>query len=240
MRATECVTVIMNTFNERRDWLAASIERIAPQVKQLLISACEGDWNLTYMQEILPKNARIVLLPHSQQLGKCPQQSFRQINNALPYVATEYVSWTSSDDLMHPHKYQTELDLLIRTNKQVCYSDYEMVSEHGRHLSFVKLGNYSYERHLVGNFVSDLSLMRTDLLKEFGLLGDKWRNYAYWDMWLRIYETHGDVFVNNPKSMWQYKQDVNSTHIKRKHSAEMQEEARRDREAMLNSHRQHE
>lgn len=236
MKATECVTVIMNTFNERRDWLKAALDRVAPQVKHVIISACEGDQNTAYLREILPNNARLVLLPYHEQLGKCPQQSFRQINNALPYVATEYVSWTSSDDLMHPEKYQRELDTLLSTGKQIVYSDYEMVDADLRHQCFVSLGEYRYDRHLTNNFVSDLSLMRTDLLREFKLHGDRWRNYAFWDMWLRIFMARGNVFVNLPQPMWQYRQDADSTHMKRKRSPEMQAEADRDRRAMLKSH----
>ena len=236
MKATECVTVVMNTFNERRDWLKAAIDRVAPQVHSLVISACEGDQNTDYLTEILPSNAIVVVLPRHEQLGKCPQQSFRQINNALPHVQTEYFSWTSSDDLMHPGKYQRELDVLLSTGKQIVYSDYEMVDADLRHLSFVRLGKYQYDRHLTTNFVTDLSLMRTELIRSFGLHGDRWRNYAFWDMWLRIFMARGNVFVNLPQPMWQYRQDAESTHVKRKRSKEMQAEADRDRRAMLKSH----
>jgi hypothetical protein len=176
------------------------------------------------------------VLPYSQQLGKCPQQSFRQINNAIPHVDTKYVCWASSDDLMSASKYHSELDMLIGFNKKVCYSDYYMTNEKMNVTRRVKLGPYDYSRHLTGNFVSDLSLMETVLLTKYGLQGDKFRNYAYWDMWLRIYEGEGNVFINNSEPTWYYRQDPESTHIKRQRSAEMKAEAYRDRAYMLSHH----
>jgi hypothetical protein len=100
----------------------------------------------------------------------------------------------------------------------------------------VKLGSYDYGRHLTGNFVSDLSLMETDLLRKYGLLGDKYRNYAYWDMWLRIYEGEGDVFINNAEPTWYYRQDAEGMHTIRKTSASLQAIAASDRAYMLSHH----
>jgi hypothetical protein len=236
MKATEHVTVIMNTFNERIDWLKASIAVVSPQVDMLIVSVCEGDTNYEWLMKHTPDNVVVVVLPYSQQLGKCPQQSFRQINNAIAHVDTKYVSWTSSDDLMSASKYQDELDLLVGFDKKVCYSDYYMTDENLSVTKRISLGKYDHARHLKGNFVSDLSLMETALLTKYGLQGDKFRNYAFWDMWLRIYEGEGDVFINNAEPTWYYRQDPESTHIKRQRSADMQAEADRDRAYMLSHH----
>jgi hypothetical protein len=137
---------------------------------------------------------------------------------------------------MSASKYQDELDMLIGFNKKVCYSDYYMTDENMNVTRHIKLGKYSYDRHLTGNFISDLSLMETDLLVKYGLLGDKYRNYAYWDMWLRIYEGEGDVFINNPEPTWYYRQDSEGMHTVRKSSASMQAIAEHDRAYMLNQH----
>lgn len=236
MKANECVTVIMNTFNEAEDYLDAAIKSIAPQVKQLIISTCEGDYNLNHIKETMPTNAMVVSLPHSRQLGKCPQQSFRQINNALPHVTGEYVCFASSNDVMLPDKYQSELNAIIKSGASICYSEYYMTDANLAGRRLIRFHKYDYMKHLQGNYVNDCSLMRTDLLREFGLLGDKWRNYAYWDMWLRIFEAKGNVFVYNPKPTWLYRQDANGMHTVRKKSPEQIEEAKRDRQAMLKSH----
>lgn len=241
MKATEHLTVIMNTWNVRPEWLEASVMAVYPQVKRLIISYCEGDDNEDYLKgyAAMCGNVDLCVLPKSEQLGKCPQQSFRQINKAMPMVTTKYVSWASSDDLMWEHKYGYEMDAMMRfEDNKVVYSNYFMTNENLENPSEIKLTTYSLEAHKTGNIVSDLAVWETDLWHEFGGFDcDRFRNYSFWDFWLKVAEKYGEyVFHHLIHPTWYYRQDAESTHIKRRKSPEMQQEANRDRAAMLISH----
>jgi len=241
MKATEHLTVIMNTWNVRPEWLEASVMAVYPQVKRLIISYCEGDDNEDYLKgyAAMCGNVDLCVLPKSEQLGKCPQQSFRQINKAMPMVTTKYVSWTSSDDLMWEHKYAFEMAAITKfPHIKVAYSDYTMTDENLMKPQIIQLQDYSFEVHKSNNIVSDLAVWETALWHEFGGFDcETFRNYSFWDFWLKIAEKYGEqAFTHLNTTTWYYRQDAESTHIKRRKSPEMQEEAKHDRLKMLNSH----
>jgi len=229
------LTVIMNTYHERPEWIITAINAVLPQCDRLILSMCEGDPNYQMLDSMYRGKIDIVHLPKSKQLGKCPEQSFRQINNAMQHVTTKYVSWTSSDDIMLPDKYATELSHM--DGFKVVYSNYIMCDENLNNRNEVKLPPYNYELHKKGNIVSDLAVWETALWYEFnGFDCGTFRNYSFWDFWLKIYAKYGNVFKHIDKATWLYRQDANSTHIKRRKSKQMQDEAARDRAAMLQSH----
>ena len=154
-------------------------------------------------------------------------------------VTTKYVSWTSSDDLMWEHKYAFEMAAVTKhPHIKVAYSNYTMTDENLNKPRIIQLQPYSLEAHKNGNIVSDLAVWETDLWHEFGGFDcETFRNYSFWDFWLKIAEKYGEqVFTHLNTTTWFYRQDADSTHIKRRKSPEMQEEANRDRAAMLMSH----
>lgn len=235
MIAKDCVTVIMNSYNEPRDRVVAQINRIVPQVKQLIISTCEGDLNTELFKGY---SVKLAILPKDKQIGKSPEQSFIQINNAMKLVDTEYTSFIASADLVDSDKYHRELDKMTE-GKMVVYSDYTMRRESGAEVR-VKFHEYNYNKHLIGNFVSDTSLWKTSLWHEFGGFDcANFRNYSFWDFWLKIYRKHGEVFAYLPESTWLYINDPESMHIKREASPELMAKENEDKIKMLSTHRQH-
>ena len=241
MKATEHLTVILNTWNLQSEWLKESIKSIQPQVKRLIISYCEGDTNTELIEGLKTQypNVDTCVLPIADQLGKCPRQSFRQINKAMLMVKTKYTSWASSGDVMLDNKYQLEMDAVTKTPQtKVAYADYTLTDDNLGSRRWIKLIPYSYQSHKTGNIVSDLAVWETSLWSEFGGFDcETFRNYSFWDFWLKIAEKYGEeAFAHVNVSTWLYRQDADSTHIKRRKSPEMQEEANRDRAAMLMSH----
>jgi len=230
------ITVIMNTYHERPEWLQAAIERVKPQVGELIVSMCEDDPNEALIHSL---NVNRIALPKSEQLGKCPQQSFRQINQAMGFVKTKYVSWTSSDDLMWEHKYSFELWEMGRLpHHKVVYGCYAFTDENLQNPKHQPLPPYSLEAHKKGNIVTDLALFHTELWHEFGGFDcDRFRNYSFWDFWLKIAEKYGEsAFSRLNTTTWFYRQDAEGMHVKRRKSPEQQADAVRDRAAMLKSH----
>ena len=80
------VSVIMNTYNEREDYLRKAIESYLSQEKvkvQLIVSTVEGDKNINILQEY---KCNIALLEKERHPGKSPVGSYMQINQALLLV----------------------------------------------------------------------------------------------------------------------------------------------------------
>ena len=235
------ITVIMNTYHERPEWLKAAIERVLPQVGRVIISLCKGDSNEEMIEKLIIEHLSLdmCILPPLEQLGKCPEQSFRQINKAMAQVKTKYVSWTSSDDLMWEHKYAFELaEMREHPHLKVVYGCYAFTDENLQNPKHQPLPPYSLEAHKKGNIVTDLALFHTDLWHEFGGFDcERFRNYSFWDFWLKIAEKYGEsAFSRLNTTTWFYRQDAEGMHMKRKKSPEQQAEAARDRAAMLKSH----
>lgn len=224
-------SVIMNTFNEEREVLAAAINSYLCQEGceiELIISTIEGDENIDFVLANYP--ATVVWMKKEDHPGKSPLGSFMQLNNALPYITGEWFCFASSNDVAFPRKIITEIECCIQNGKEVCYSSYTMSGKP------VRFHDYDFKKHLNGNFVSDCALVSERLVDKYLPFKTEYKNYAYWDLWLRIYEGEGNVFHYNPQPTWNYKQDPESMHIKRRGNPELVAEAQKDREYMLSFH----
>jgi hypothetical protein len=78
--------------------------------------------------------------------------------------------------------------------------------------------------------------MHVSILKEYAPFKLKFKNFAFWDFWLRVYEKEGNVFVYNPVPTWYYNIKDDSMHIERQKNAEKVLENNRDKIKMLWSH----
>lgn len=231
----------MNTFNEDRKTLKRAIDCYLDQtgVKvQLIISLLDDNPNLLWLRE---EALELCIIPASEHPGKCPNGSFMQLNKALPLMRSEWFAFTSADDVFKKNKLHTEVSKCIEENKEVCYSAYWMATENAlsdkpNPFQLIEFHDYNYKIHLTNNFVADLSVISKRLVDKYLPFNLKYNNYAYWDLWLRIYEGEGNVFVYNPKPTWYYIQHNTDMHNQRKKSSQLQQEANRDRQIMLNHH----
>lgn len=229
----------MNTFKEDQNYLKQAIESYLNQNHvevQLIISTVENDTNIPFILSNYP-NVEIAILPKDQHPGKSPKASFIQLNNALPLIRGEWFCFASSNDYAQPDKLISEIHACRYNNKEVCYSAFTLVDENGEFISVRKFHPYSFNKHLQGNFVSDCALISKRLVDQYLPFNVDLNNYAYWDLWLRIFEGEGDVFTYKDLPTWNYRQDSNSMHIKRRSNKQQQLKADQDRERMLSIHK---
>jgi len=237
------VSVVMNTVNEDVFFLQRSIESYIQQVRvdmQLLISTVSGDKNIPFIQNKYPE-IQIVEMPkelHPSFHGiKSPKGSFLQLNNALPFFKGEWFTFAGGNDYAYSNKLATEIELCIKREKEICYSAYDYINENNELIKKIYFREYDYEKHFIGNFVADSSIVSKRLVDKYLPFRVELNNYAYWDLWLRIFEGEGDVFCYNNHPTWAYMQDENSMHIKRWKDEKAMAEAEMDKERMLNLHR---
>ena len=126
------VTILMNTFNERPDWLCQALDSyLANDIeKQIIVSTLETDKNLSLLKTYGNK-IEIHLSDISQHPGRGAEGIYYQINNALSKVKGEWFTFISSNDNVMKDKLTNELTACQRNNKLVCYSDFFEMSEDG-------------------------------------------------------------------------------------------------------------
>lgn len=222
------VSVILNTFREKPGWLYTAIQsyRVQRDVTVQIIASCvEGDENIGMIKSM---GCEIVL---NEEAG-----IYQQINSAIPYITGDWACYASGNDMACDTKFKDEINHCVAPDQMVCYSNFYKCDVNLRVKSTYQGRPYDYNDHLKGNYVSDCALVRSDVLKKYAPFRTEWKNHAFYDLWLRIYEGEGDVFVYNPNPTWFYRFHEGSK-LKRKNNLKLQNENREIRERMLLWHR---
>lgn len=225
------ISVIMNTYNENPKFLKQAIKSILFQKDvdiHLILSTVENDISI--------KNHK-----DNNNIDFCisPQPGiYNQINNAISKIQGEWFCYVSSNDFYLPRKLIDEKNICEKQNKLVCYSSYYKTNENLKIIRQKKLKNYNYHKHLKSNFVSDVALVKSELLLEHAPFKIEYGNYAFWDLWLRIAESKGeDVFAYNPRPEWYYRITNNSRHIRKRKNKEWMQKENNDKQKMLQEHK---
>lgn len=230
-------TVTINTLNEHWDNLSRELTAWLKQADQVIISTTDADKNIARIRAEFP-SVDIVTMPHGDHPGHCPLGSFMQLNNSIPHIKGEWWCFASGNDYVYPNKLRDEVATAKRTAARVVYSDYNYTDENGNAKSRQRLAAYDPIAHEKRNIVPDCSLIHRSILDEFmPFRCDRFRNYSYWDLWLRVHEKYGRwEFAHCPTVTWGYRQGADDMHVKRTRSIEQQEQADNDRADMLESH----
>jgi glycosyltransferase involved in cell wall biosynthesis len=242
--APQKVSVIMNTVNEHIPYLVKSIDSYLNQkdaIVELIISTVEGDKNIDFIKQKYPQ-AKIVTIPyedHPISKGeKSPLGSFMQLNNGFKHMTGDWFLFASSNDWAYPNKLALETACCLKNKKEVCYSAYDYVDDDGNKLRTQSFHDYDWEKHWHGNFVADCSMISRRIVDKYLPFRTEFKNYAYWDLWLRVREGEGNVFCYNPVPTWGYRQDVNSMHVNRWKNPEAMKLAEADKNVMLDWHKE--
>jgi len=162
---------------------------------------------------------------------------YSQLNKSIKHISGDWYAYASGNDIALPTKLKDELSLCLKYNKKICYSSFYKSSDGGSTKKLIKFHDYDYNAHLKGNFVSDVALINTTILKKYLPFKEIYDNHAYWDLWLRIAENEGNIFVYNSKPEWVYIIDPKSKHIVRNKNKKLYEENKRKRLKMLSDHK---
>lgn len=217
------VSVIMNTYKEKPEYLREAVVNYVKQKNvyvHLIISTVEGDPSIKYVEALKKKefpaaDIQFCISTKKEHPGKGCLGIYYQLNKATAFIKGEWFCYASSNDVPVNNKLRTEIDYCQRSSKLVCYSSYATTNANLKNIKLVKIPPFNYLNLLKSNFVSDCSLVRSDILKEFLPFRTNYYNCGYWDLWLRIYSKYGNVFVLNPNISFLYRLTPESNHIKR-------------------------
>lgn len=221
------VSVIMNSYNESEELFKRSVENILKNKNvevELIVSTVNGDRCLDWITDQRIKVAKL------EKPG-----IFEQINNATELITGDFVTYASSNDIMHDDKLFVESEILKNTKKKVCYSSFYKIDISGKN-TLVEFHDYNYEKHLTRNFVSDCSMVEGKVFKKYTPFKTKYGNHSFHDFWLRIFKHEGNVFTYNKIPTWTYVVTENSSHQKRLKDKEKYLQNEISRKKMISDH----
>jgi len=224
------ISIIMNSYKDNQNYLKQAIESWYKNKDveiDLIISTVKNDSAIDMAKEFGIK--KIVI---NNEPG-----IFQQLNTALNLVEGEWFCLSSGNDYVMPNKLIVEKTCALKNKKKICYSAYYVTDERLDIKHINKFHEYNYKKHLEGNFVYDVALMHRSIFDKYMPYQTKWGNHACWDFWLRVYEGEGNIFAYNPIPVWGYRQTKDSQHIRRKRNEKWKQENIRDRDIMLNYHK---
>ena len=214
------VSVIMNTYNENTSYLLKAINSYLNQYRvniQLIISTIEDDKSINIIKTRYPNEKRITMAILEKKLhpGKGPSGIFTQINNSVKYIKHDWVSYASSNDVALNKKLYNEINKCIINKKKVCYSGYYNTNKYLIRKKRILFKPFNYSTLLYGCYITDCSVVEAKLFKQMMPFNLKYENAAYWDLWLRIYNKFGNVFIYNNNPEFLYRITDNSQHVQR-------------------------
>ena len=233
LEALDCkplISVIINTINEREDYLTAAIDSYLNQERievQLIISTIAEDSSIKVAERYGDK----VEVRVSETKG-----IYEQLNNAIMFVKGEYFTILSGNDVACKDKLWNEYYSCIEQCKLICYSNYYKCDKDLNIGKTIKFKEYSITDHLQGNMVNDGALVHSSLLKHLPF-DTEWGNHAFYDYWLRIYKKLGNVFAFNPVPAFYYRVNKHSNHIKRKYNADEKQDNKDKVQKLLEHHK---
>ena len=230
------VLVLMNERHEDPNDIAAAIASITAQEDvevTIVLHRSEPKEELNFLYDY-PE----VAVLESQVRGV-----YHQLNLTLSRMtgdfgghAYDYVCYFSANDTMRPGSLRMQVAALEAEGASVCYTDYT-TGKPGGMLRTQKFHDYSYNRHLPGNFVADVSLVKWDVFQKYMPFDTRWGNHAFHDLWLRMAKD-GHTFAYLEEATWHYHRDPNSSSMKRKANPEAQRANQELREKIIAHHLQ--
>ena len=143
------VSIILNTYNEKKEYLVEAIESYLHQTikTEIIVSTIDDDRNLELIKSFPVK---VVTMKKEEHPGKSPLGSFMQINNALSSITGEWFSFASSNDIALPFKNEMEVNCCMNNGKDVCYSAFDIIDESG-----MKINERKFHEHNNIRFIGD-------------------------------------------------------------------------------------
>lgn len=138
------------------------------------------------------------------------------LNAGFSGAQGEYLTWTSSDNVMLPEMLATLVSVLdTHPDVGLVYADWEVIDETGQVIAIAH--SIEYDRHLLlmDNYINACFLYRRKCQEKVGCYDPRMRGGEDWDYWLRISRFYKMVHVSKP--LYQYRVHSASLTARSKH-----------------------
>lgn len=184
--ASPRVSVVLPTYNQAQylpDALDSIFDQTWDDYELIVVNDGSTDETPDILRAYQDRQVFTVIHQENQKLPRALNTGFRQARG-------EYLTWTSSDNVMLPQMLEVLVDALDR-HPQVglVYADWEVIDEAGRPLGAVQ--TLDFDRHLLMrmNYVNACFLYRRTCQEAVGLYDPAYQQAEDWEYWWRVAST---------------------------------------------------
>ena len=217
--------IIINTYKGNQKDLIKSVESCLNQRRckvSLIVSTVLGDPSIETLRGL---DLNMVI---SSKPG-----IYSQLNAAAKELTEDWWCYFSGNDIAYPEKLYSEIKHCLDNKAKICYSAFDAYNASSKKLSTRRFHDYSFNKHLEGNFVTDVATMHRSISDKYAPFSEDFDNMGYWDFWLRVGLEHPEYFAYNPAKTFKYIISKDSRHVKRKSDEKWKRKEFEDRVRML-------
>lgn len=212
------VTVVMNVYDQRRDWFTTAIDTICNQTypnMELIVSTVVGDsanqWIEAYTK--FPRSSSVDIRVVSQDIADAKVQ----INEGIKVATGDYIMFVCSDDSFYPDAVEKMVDVAVKEDALIVYHNLHYCDEDlNMAHSWKAPPVFKIEDLRRIQIILDFSLVNKSVYDEFGLLDVSWKKFAFWDKWLDVAEKYPDRIFHCDISVCKYRRHKNQLSVRAK------------------------
>jgi glycosyltransferase involved in cell wall biosynthesis len=194
------VSVVLPTYNQA-EYLPQALDSVLNQTwrdyELIVVNDGSTDDTPRILDECQQRHSFTVIHQENQKLP-------RALNTGFRLARGQYLTWTSSDNVMLPHMLEVLVDALDR-HPQVglVYADWEVIDEQDIVIGAVQ--TLDFDRYLLmrTNYINACFLYRRACQDAVGLYDPEYIHAEDWEYWLRISRTFDMMHV--PQTLYQYR-----------------------------------
>ena len=151
------VSIITPTFNSQ-EFIKQSIDSILDQTYKnwelVLVDDASTDNTIKVINSYISKHPNIYLIKNTTNQGAGVSR-----NKGIKAAKGDFIAFLDADDLWLPHKLETQIELMLKNNLDVCFSSYDLMDEVGNKLNkkVNALPVLTYKKLLKSNYVGNLT-----------------------------------------------------------------------------------
>lgn len=182
----DIVSVIFATYNEKEEYLEASITSVMNQSYnniEIIVCLEPEDKNRSLIERILKDFKKKKIFVSKTKLGLS-----KSLNKAIVLATGRYIARMDSDDIWDTNKIEDQLKYLKNYNLDIVGCDIRLIDEYNLHF-----GNRIYSKKSVDtNFLLTTGLchpsvlLKNSLFQKFGNYNENFKRSEDLELWLRL------------------------------------------------------
>ena len=211
------VSVIMPAYNAEQfveQAIRSVMEQTIPNWELLVLDDCSRDKTCEIVERLAAEDGRIVLLRNENNQGVAKTR-----NRGLDQCRGSYVAFLDSDDVWHPEKLETQIELLKQANADLSYCAYEVINQDGHRVKkdYLVPQNIGFEDLLKENVIGCSTVVLTEKIAKTYRFKEAFYHEDY-VLWLQILKD-GYRTVGSREILAQWRYIENSRSFDKRRSA---------------------
>jgi glycosyltransferase involved in cell wall biosynthesis len=194
------VSIVLPVYNQAA-YLPAALDSVFaqtyPHFELIVVNDGSTDATFETLTEYQKKYTFKVIHQENQKLPS-------SLNNGFAVAVGDYLTWTSSDNLMEPEMLATLVNALDRDPKVgLVYADCHLMNDAGQDLGRYNMPDYDYYLLMHTNLVHCCFLYRRECQRQVGDYDPEFIYGEDWEYWIRLSRQFAMKHI--PESLYWYR-----------------------------------